>query len=127
MVEMKIWKWLYQNPEATPFQLKNFAVSAATEVWNQYFSPVFGVKDSPVLAIYSHMIEVPMYLPNYAYGQIIEFQIEDHIKGKKFADEIDRIYKQGKLTPQQWMNAATGTRVSVQPIINELDKALKER
>ena len=125
MVEMKIWKWLYANPEATPAQLKEFAVGSAVDVWNKYFSPVFGVKDSPVLAIYSHMIEVPLYLPNYAYGQIIEFQIEDYIKGKKFADEIDRIYKQGRLTPQQWMNGATGTKVSVQPIINALDKALQ--
>jgi hypothetical protein len=71
------------------------------------------------------MIEVPLYLPNYAYGQIIEFQIEDYIKGKKFAEEIDRIYKQGRLTPQQWMNAATGTKVTVQPILNKLDVALK--
>ena len=124
MVEMKIWKWLYANPEATPAQLKEYAVGCATEVWNKYFSPVFGAKDSPILAIYSHMIEIPLYLPNYAYGQIIEFQIEDYIKGKKFADEIDRIYKQGRLTPQQWMNGATGTKVSVQPIINALEKAL---
>ncbi len=125
MVEMKIWKWLYANPEATPVQLKEFAVGSAVEVWNKYFAPVFGINDSPILAIYSHMIEVPLYLPNYAYGQIIEFQIEDYIKGKQFADEIDRIYKQGRLTPQQWMNGATGTKVSVQPIINALDKSLK--
>ena len=71
------------------------------------------------------MIEVPLYLPNYAYGQIIEFQIEDYIKDKKFADEVDRIFKQGKLTPQQWMNGATGTKISVQPILDALDKALE--
>ena len=125
MVEMTIWKWLYANPEATPAQLKEFTVGCAVEVWNKYFAPVFGVNDSPILAIYSHMIEVPLYLPNYAYGQIIEFQIEDYIKGKRFADEIDRIYKQGRLTPQQWMNGATGTKVSVQPILNAMNNALQ--
>jgi len=124
MVEMKVWKWLYANPEATPADLKKTTITSATEVWNKYFSPVFGIKDSPILAIYSHTVEVPLYLPNYAYGQIIEFQIEDYLKGKNFAGEVDRIYKQGKLTPQQWMNGATGARISVQPVISALDKAL---
>jgi len=124
MVEMKVWKWLYANPEATAADLKKATMSYAVEVWNKYFSPVFGIKDATILAIYSHMVEVPLYLPNYAYGQIIEFQIEDYIKGKNFSDEIDRIFKQGKLTPQQWMNGATGTKVTVQPVINALDKAL---
>ena len=124
MVEMKVWKWLYTNPEATPSNLKETTIKYAVEVWNKYFAPVIGVKDSPILAIYSHMIEVPLYLPNYAYGQIIEFQIEDYIKDKKFPDEVDRIFKQGKLTPQQWMTGATGTKISVQPILDALDKAL---
>ncbi|MCA1741490.1 MAG: hypothetical protein LC630_03265, partial [Bacteroidales bacterium] len=103
MVEMKIWKWLYENPQATPGQLKDQTINIATEVWNKYFAPVMGVSDSPLLAIYSHMINGPLYLQNYAYGQIIQFQIEDHLKGKDFSDEIDRMYSLGRLTPQHWM------------------------
>ncbi len=125
MIEMKVWKWLYENPEATPVELKEQTISASVEVWNKYFAPVLGVKDSPLLAIYSHMIEVPLYLPNYSYGQIIEFQIEEYLKGKDFSDEIDRIYKQGKLTPQQWMMGAVGEKISAQPIISALDAGLK--
>lgn len=126
MVEMDIWKWLYKNPDANPSDLKKITVSYALEVWNNYFAPVLGIKDSPILAIYSHMVEVPLYLPNYAYGQIIEFQIDDYVKGRNFAGEIDRIYRQGKLTPQQWMNGATGTKISVQPIVTAVDKALSK-
>lgn len=125
MVEMKVWKWLYENPEATPGQLKDQTIAFATEVWNKYFAPVIGVSDSPLLAIYSHMVEVPLYLSNYAYGQIIQFQIENYLKGKDFSDEVDRMYRQGRLTPQHWMNGAVGTKISVQPIINSLDEALK--
>jgi hypothetical protein len=125
LVEMKVWNWLYKNPEATPAGLKEATLKYSVEVWNKYFAPVIGVKDSPVLAIYSHMVEIPLYLPNYAYGQIIEYQIEDFIRGKKFSDEVDRIFRQGKLTPQQWMIGATGTKISVQPLIDALDKALK--
>jgi hypothetical protein len=124
MVEMKVWKWLYTNPFATPSGMKEATVKYAIEVWNRYFAPVIGVNNSPILAIYSHMVEIPLYLPNYAYGQIIEFQIEDYIKNKKFPDVVDLVYKQGKLTPQQWMIGATGTKISVQPIINALNQAL---
>ncbi|MFN2337017.1 MAG: hypothetical protein ABR560_08610, partial [Bacteroidales bacterium] len=123
MVEMKIWKWLYENPQATPGQLKDQTINIATEVWNKYFAPVMGVSDSPLLAIYSHMINGPLYLQNYAYGQIIQFQIEDHLKGKDFSDEIDRMYSLGRLTPQHWMNQAAGVKISAQPILRALDEA----
>lgn len=125
MVEMKIWKWLYENPQATPATLKQQSINIATEVWNKYFASVMGVSDSPLLAIYSHMINGPLYLQNYAYGQIIQFQIEDHLKGKDFSDEIDRMYSLGRLTPQHWMNRAAGVKVSAQPILRALDEALK--
>jgi hypothetical protein len=125
MVEMKVWKWLYENPEATPAQLKEQTISTAVEVWNKYFAPVLGVSDSPLLAVYSHMIEVPLYLPNYAFGQIIQFQIEGYLEGKDFSDEIDRMYSQGRLTPQHWMQKAVGEKFSAQPIVNALNEALK--
>ncbi len=125
MVEMEVWKWMYENPEATPSQLKDKTVAIAIDIWNRYFAPVLGVSDSPLLAIYSHMVNGPLYLQNYAYGQIIQFQIEEHLKGKDFSDEIDRMYSLGRLTPQHWMSQATGTKISAQPLIRALDEALK--
>lgn len=125
MVEMKVWKWLYDNPEATPAQLRDQTVNVAIEVWNRYFAPVMGVSDSPLLAIYSHMVNGPLYLQNYAYGQIIQFQIEDHLKGRDFSDEIDRMYSLGCLTPQHWMSQAAGVKISAQPVLRALDEALR--
>jgi len=125
MVDMKIWKWMYENSDATPAQLKQSAINIATETWNTYFSPVLGVKDSPVLAIYSHMVNSPLYLANYSYGHVIQFQIEEYLKGKNLSAEIDRIYKQGRLTPQQWMMGAVGSKISTQPLIEALDMILK--
>lgn len=124
LVDMMMWKWMYDNPDATPEELKQSVISIATDIWNRYFFPVMGVKDSPILAIYSHMINSPLYLANYSYGQVIEFQIEEYLEGKNFADEIDRIYKQGRLTPQQWMTGAVGSRISTQPLLNRLEKAV---
>ena len=125
MVDIKVWKWMYENPEATPSQLREKTVAIAIDIWNRYFTPVLGIRDSPLLAIYSHMVNGPLYLQNYAYGQIIQFQIEEHLKGKDFSDEIDRMYSLGRLTPQHWMNLASGTKISAQPLLRALDEALK--
>jgi hypothetical protein len=124
MVDMKMWKWLYENPGASAAMLREAVVRIATDTWNEYFAPVIGVKDTPLLAIYSHMVNAPLYLANYSYGHVIQFQIEEFMKGKKLSDEIDRIYKQGRLTPQQWMTGAVGSKISAQPVLDAVDRAL---
>lgn len=125
MVDMKAWLWLYANPDATPSQFRDAVKTIATETWNKYFSPVIGVSDSPILAIYSHMVNSPLYLANYSYGQIVQFQIEEFLKGKKLSEEVDRMFSQGKLTPQQWMMGAVGSKISAQPILNKLEAAVR--
>jgi hypothetical protein len=125
LVEIGTWKWLYENPEASATQLRDAINRIAKETWNTFYAPVFGMKDQPVLAIYSHMINAPLYLSNYAYGDIIDFQIEEYIRGKDFAGEIERIYSLGKLTPGQWMKEAVNSDLSVQPMLTAVDEALK--
>lgn len=126
LVDIHTWQWLYSHPQATSEELKNAVVQISKEVWNAYFAPVFGMKDQPILAIYSHMISNPLYLAAYSYGQIIEFQLEDFLKGKNFPAEIDRIYKQGRLIPQIWMQGAVGNKISVDPILKQLNEVLTQ-
>ena len=124
LVEMRSWDWLYENPEATPAMYKETVIRNAVEIWNEYFAPVIEVSDSPLLAIYSHMVNSPLYLPNYSYGHVIHFQIEEFLKDKNLAAELDRILKQGRMTPQQWMMGAVGQKISTQALINALDRVL---
>jgi len=125
LLDMQVWRWLYANPDATPAQLKEAVIKISKEVWNTYYAPVFGTKDEPILAIYSHMIDSPLYLPNYPVGHLIDFQVDGFIKGKNFASEVDRIYTLGRLTPQAWMQSAVGTEISITPMIKAVDEALK--
>jgi hypothetical protein len=115
LVDMKVWKWLYENPDATAVQLKEKVISIAREVWNNYYAGILGEKDETILAIYSHMIDNPLYLSNYPMGHIIDFQIEQQVKGKNVAAEINRMYTQGRLVPQVWMLGAVGKNISIQP------------
>ncbi len=131
LVDMYMWQWLYAHPEATASELKDATISIAKDVWNKYYLPVLGEKDSPILACYSHMVNSPMYLPNYPFGHIIEFQLEEHFakcsSQREFADEIMRIYKLGRLTPNQWMQEAVGANVSTTPILNAVETILKKK
>lgn len=125
MVDMKMWKWMYENPNCTASELKNAVLTISKEVWNQYFAPVYGLKDQTILAVYSHMINAPMYLPNYAFGHLIHFQLEEHFKTNPFAAEVERMFALGQLTPNEWMMEAVGTPLSNEPIINAAQEAIK--
>lgn len=125
MLDIAVWKWMYAHPDATPEELKTATITLSKEVWNKYFAPVFGVKDETVLAVYSHMISYPLYLSAYAFGQIIEFQLDQYLAGKDFAAEVSRIFSLGRLTPNVWMKEATGSGLTVQPMLEAVREVLK--
>ena len=126
LVDIRVWKWMYEHPNADAFELKDAVISIAKEVWNLYYAPVFKAKDEPILAIYSHSIIDPLYLSAYPIGHIIDFQLENYLKGKNMGEEVTRIYKLGRLEPNLWMQRAIGEKVSVQALIQHTDKAVKE-
>jgi hypothetical protein len=124
LVDMQVWKWLYNNPGATPAQLKEAVITIAKEVWNKYYAGVLGGKDEPLLAIYSHMIDNPLYLSNYPVGHLIDFQIEQQVTGKNLATEITHMLEQGRVVPQLWMKGAVGREISIQPTLEAAGKAI---
>jgi hypothetical protein len=127
LVDMYVWQWLYENPEADAEMLKQAVEDKARMVWNRYYEPVFGQPDCPLLGVYSHMINSPMYLPNYPFGHIIEFQLEAYFNknvnkdGKTLAGEVKRMFTLGSLVPQLWMEQAVGSRVSTDPLLKAVD------
>ena len=125
LVDIAVWQWMYANPDATPAQLKDAVISEAQQVWNQYYAGILGGKDEPILGIYSHMIDYPLYLSYYPLGHLIDFQVEQQMKGKNFAEELQRMYTQGRIVPQIWMQRSVGNSISVEPTLKAVDEALK--
>ena len=125
LVDIRVWEWLYANPDATPAQLKEAVMRIAKEVWNSYYAEVLGGEDEMLLGIYSHMIDYPLYLPNYPMGHLIAFQIEQQVKGKNMAAEIERMLTQGRIIPQLWMRNAVGLPISVEPLLHAVEEALQ--
>jgi hypothetical protein len=66
-----------------------------------------------------------LYLSNYPMGHIIDFQIEQHTRDKPLAEEINRMYTQGRLVPQVWMKGAVGNAISIQPTLQAVKHALE--
>jgi len=125
LLDQRMWLWLYDHPDANADQLKEAIQAMAIEIWNEFYAPVFGLKDEPILAIYSHMINSPIYLSNYAFGHLIQFQVEQYLKTGNFANKVERLYRIGCLTPNAWMQEGLGEDISIKSIIKEAGKAVK--
>ncbi|HEX9945315.1 MAG TPA: hypothetical protein VGG03_25170 [Thermoanaerobaculia bacterium] len=124
LVDMGVWNWLYRHPDATPAELREETLAIARDVWNRFFAPVFGVQDSEILAIYSHMIVYGLYLPDYAIGHLIAFQIAQRLREGDFGAEIERIARQGRLTPDAWVRGAVGEPISARALLDEAREAI---
>lgn len=117
---------MYAHPEANAGELREAVVKIAEEVWNRYYAPVFGVRDSSILAVYSHMISYGLYLPNYPLGHIIAFQVEDYFNTHTLAAEMERMCRIGNVTPLEWMREAVGGPVSTGPFIKAAAEAVRK-
>jgi hypothetical protein len=127
LVDMGVWHWMYDHPEATPAELREATLSIARDVWNRFYAPVFGKKDVVLLAVYSHMIDSFLYLPDYPLGHMIAFQIERQMeKAGSIGPEFERMAKLGNITPDLWMVQATGSPVGPEALLAETEKALGE-
>jgi hypothetical protein len=135
LVDVAVWRWLYDHPQATPVELRDATVRIAADVWKKHYARVLGGVDkdgqaTPLLGIYSHMIAYPLYLADYPLGHLIAFQIEEQVEratstGKTtLGAEIERMCRFGAVAPDAWMKNATGQPVSAAPLLRATERAL---
>jgi len=125
LVDMAVWHWMYDHPQATPQQLNAATQQIAKDTWNRYYSPVFHKNDVVLLGVYSHMIDSFLYLPDYPIGHLIAFQIEEQMKkAGSIGPEFERMAKMGRVTPDLWMEKATGQPVGTEALLQAAKHAL---
>ena len=129
LVDIRMWQWLYAHPKANATELCEAVVTIAAEVWNKYYASILGEENSPLLAIYSHMVGYALYLPAYPIGNLVQYQLDEYLAKcetpEEWAKEYTRIYQQGYLTPDAWMRGAVGTPMSVEPILRAVREQLE--
>ncbi|MEN6450919.1 MAG: hypothetical protein ABFC96_10545 [Thermoguttaceae bacterium] len=127
LVDMAVWHWMYEHPNATPAELKEATLDAARQVWNRFYAPVFHRRDVTLLAVYSHLICEVLYLPDYSVGHMIGFQLEEQMKkAGRFGDEFERMTRFGNVAPDMWMRNATGAPVSADALLRATERAVAE-
>jgi hypothetical protein len=127
LVDMGVWHWMYEHPESTPAQLRDATLQISRDIWNRYYAPVFGSHDVVLLAIYSHMIDSFLYLPDYPLGHMIAFQIEQQMeKSGNIGSEFERMAKVGNIAPDIWMKQATGAPVGPEALLQATRQAIEE-
>ncbi len=128
LVEIDVWHWLYDHPDATAAELREATVRIARATWDQYYAPILGGRgETALLGIYSHTISTPLYLFNYVLGHVIAFQLEEHLAGKDaptFAAEFTRIARFGAVLPDTWMIHATGAPITSDALLTATARAL---
>lgn len=131
LVDMQMWQWIYAHPQAGPKELCEATQQIAKTVWNTYYEPVLGEHDCILLGVYSHMVNAPMYLPNYPLGHIVQYQLEEHLarytSPQAFAQEYRRIYQLGRLTPKEWLIQAVGEAPTIEPILRAVDRITRRK
>ena len=126
LVDIGVWHWMYDNPEATPAELKTATLQIARDVWNRYYAPVFGIEDVTLLGIYSHMIHSFLYLPDYPVGGMIAHQIEEQIaRSGDLGAEFERMCLAGNIAPDLWMKNATGSAVGPDALLQATAAAIE--
>jgi len=126
LVDMGMWHWMYDHPNATPAELKDALVQIARDVWNRYYAPVFHKRDMTLLGVYAHMVDSFLYLPDYPIGHLIAFQIEEQMeRAGSIGKEFERMAKMGSVSPDLWMKNATGAPVGADALLNATAKAVQ--
>jgi oligoendopeptidase F len=127
LVDMAVWHWMYDHPDATPEQLRDATIQISKDTWNRFFAPVFHEQDAVLLGVYSHMIDSFLYLPDYPIGHLIAFQIEEQLKKVgSIGPEFERMAKEGRVTPDLWMEHATGSPVGPEALLSATEEALQQ-
>jgi hypothetical protein len=126
LTDMRVWRWLYDHPQATPAEMRQAVADVARGVWNEFNAPIFGSRDETLCAVYSHLVDGAMYTPDYPLGHLIAFQIERFFETseRSFGAEFERVAKLGRLTPDAWMRQAVGAPLSAEPLLAATERAL---
>ena len=126
LVDTEMWHWMYDHPNATAPELNAAVVQISKDIWNRFYAPIFKKRDVTLLGVYAHMVDSRLYLPDYAIGHMIAFQIEEQMeRAKSIGPEFERMARFGSVTPDLWMKNATGAPVGPEALLKATEAALR--
>ena len=126
LVDLADWHWLYDHPEAGPGELKEAVLANARMVWNRFFAPILGQKDCVLLARSGHLIDGSLDQADAALGSLIALQIQRQLDRTGQRDgAFERMAGLGWLTPDLWLERATGGPLGSEALLEAAAEELK--
>jgi len=119
LTEIRFFHWLYQHPKATAAEMHRAIRRIGDEVWTEFHARIFGAEGYGLMSVYSHMLWCSFYLADYPMGYIIAYQVRKYLRGKNLGREMQRMCSLGCIYPEQWMRAAVGQSISVNPLLDD--------
>jgi hypothetical protein len=123
LVDMAVWHWLYEHPDASPASLKPAVAAIAAGIWNRTYAPLLGQPDCALLADNSLLFAGRLDLPDLPIARLIGFQIR---RKQGPAGTFERCARLGRLTPDLWMTRATGSPLGPEVLLEATAEALAE-
>lgn len=109
LVELDAWHWLYGHPQADPAAFRGAVLDAARAVWNRWFAPVLGPRDSTLLASPGPMVDGRLRLVEFPLGRLMAFQLQGLVdRTGRLGPVFERLAGLGRLTPDLWLERTTG-------------------
>jgi hypothetical protein len=126
LTDIRTWKWMYDNPDASVDELRNAVLQISAGIWNSYFSKNFGgTEDCHILSVYNHFITGDLYLFNYFVGGIVSYQLADAFRRDELAPALKESCREGVTLPEIWMHEAIGSGFSLDPLFKGVRNAVE--
>ena len=126
LTEVRFFHWLYENPRASAAAMQRAIRSIGDEVWGEFFARIFGDEGHGLMSIYSHILTGDFYLADYPMGFVMAYQIRKYLEGRPLHSEMERMCGVGRVYPDSWMRAAVGQGISVAPLLQDTERALRK-
>ena len=128
LVDMAVWHWMYDHPDATPAQLSEAVVQIAQDVWNKLLRAgprQAGRRAARHLLAHDPLLPVPARLPDRPPDRVPD-RGADREGRATLGAEFERMARIGAVTPDLWMRKATGAPVGPQALLRATEAALKD-
>ncbi len=124
LTEIRLYHWLYENRGASASRILRAVRRIGDEVWDEFYARIFGAAGHGLMSVYSHMLWGEFYLAEYPLGYVLAYQVRKHLEGRPLAKDMERICALGRIYPEDWMKAAVGQKISVEPLLDDTRAAL---
>ncbi|MCW8130389.1 MAG: hypothetical protein KIS92_08580 [Planctomycetota bacterium] len=119
LTEIRFFHWLYKHPKASAQEMHRAIRTIGDEVWAEFYARIFGNEGYGLMSVYSHMLWCSFYLADYPMGYVIAYQVRKYLRDKNLAEEMQRMCALGCIYPEQWMRAAVGQPIGVEPLLKD--------